>query len=100
MTDQKEAATDTENGSNTQRKLLILFIAGFLVILLGIVVITVATVLSGGSASFGGFILIGPIPIVFGAGPGAAWLVLFAIVLGIISIVVLLMMRRRVERTA
>jgi uncharacterized membrane protein len=52
----------------------------------------------GGSASFGGFILIGPIPIIFGAGPEATWLALFAMILGVISIVVFLIMRRKVER--
>jgi uncharacterized membrane protein len=98
MTDQEEAATDAEIGSNGQRKLLILFMLGFFILLLGIVIITVATVLSGGSASFGGLVFIGPIPIVFGAGPGATWMVLFAIILGIISFVLFLVMRRRLMR--
>jgi len=57
-------------------------------------------VVSGGSASFGGFMFVGPILIVFGAGPGATWLVLFAIILVIISIILFLMMRRNAEKAS
>jgi uncharacterized membrane protein len=100
VTDREEDATNAENGPNTQRKLLVMFILGFFIILTGIVIIAAATVVSGGSASFGGFIFVGPIPIVFGAGPGATWLVLFAMILGIISIVLFLMMCRRAEKAS
>jgi uncharacterized membrane protein len=96
----REDVTDAEDNANGQRRLVLLFIVGFFIIALGIAIIAVAVVLSGGSASVGGFILVGPIPIVFGAGPGATWLVLFAIILGITSLVVLLMMRRRVEKVS
>jgi len=79
-------------------RVLVLFMLGFFVILLGIVILAVATLTSGGSASYGGVIFIGPIPIVFGAGPQAAWLILFAILLAALSIVVFLLTRKRVNK--
>ena len=73
------------------RRFIMLFFIGFFIILVG-VIITVSTALlfGGGSASIGGFILIGPFPIVFGAGPEAPWLALFAIILGILSVILFL----------
>ena len=78
------------------RKLLTLFILGLLITIVGLVLVVTAVVVSqGNSTSFGGVILIGPIPIVFGAGPGAQWLILFAIIMAILSIIMLLMLRRK-----
>jgi uncharacterized membrane protein len=79
-------------------KVLVLFVLGFFIVLLGIIILAVATLASGGSASFGGVMFVGPIPIVFGAGPQAAWLILFAIVLSALSVILLLLMRRRLRK--
>lgn len=77
-------------------KFLALFIFGFLTTLVGLILITVAaTVSGGGSTSSGGIIFIGPIPIVFGAGPGASWLILFATVLAVLSVIAFLILHRR-----
>ena len=54
---------------------------GFLVVVLG------AVLQSGGSASSGGFILIGPIPIVFGSGPNSWILAVFALVITLVMVV-------------
>jgi uncharacterized membrane protein len=75
-------------------RVLALFVLGFLIVLLGIIILAVATLVSSGSPSYGGVIFIGPIPIVFGAGPQATWLISSAIVLAALSIVVFLLMRR------
>jgi uncharacterized protein (TIGR00304 family) len=83
------------NKSTRVSRVLALFMLGFFIVLLGIVILAVATLSSGGSASYGGVIFIGPIPIVFGAGPQAAWLILFAIMLAALSIIVFLLTRRR-----
>jgi len=89
-------ATAESAQDKTPQKLLALFILGFSVIVLGLILITVVAVISqGGSTTFGGIIFIGPIPIVFGAGPGAQWLILFAIVLAALSVIMFLMLRRR-----
>jgi len=81
---------------NGQRKFFTLFILGFLTMFVGLILVTIAAIVSQrGSASFGGVIFIGPIPIVFGLGPGAQWLFLFAIILAVLSVVMFLSWRRR-----
>jgi len=58
---------------------------GFLVVALG------ASVGSGGSSSSGGFILIGPIPIVFGNGPDSGTLAAVAFVITVAMVAVYLL---------
>ncbi|MEM2947167.1 MAG: DUF131 domain-containing protein [Candidatus Bathyarchaeia archaeon] len=78
------------------RRFVVLFFLGFFIILAGIIItVAVALLFGEGAGSFGGFILIGPVPIAFGAGPEATWLALFAIILGILSVILLLLWRRR-----
>jgi len=78
------------------RCIIMLFFIGFFIILAGIIITVAAALLFGeGTGSFGGFIFIGPIPIVFGAGPGVEWLAFFAIILGILSIILFLMLWRK-----
>jgi uncharacterized membrane protein len=85
--------------SSILQKSIILFIIGFFIIFVGIVILMVATVLSNGSANFGAFIFIGPFPIVVGAGPEAEWMILFAIILAILSIILFIIFRRE-KKTA
>jgi len=86
------------NHPKNQRLLLMLFI-GFLMVFAGIITLTIALLLSGnGTINFGGIIFIGPIPIVIGAGPEAVWMILIAIVLAMLSIVMFLVMNRRMEK--
>ena len=68
-------------------------------VLAGVIVLVAATFLSGGgSESYGIVIFIGPIPIVIGSGPGAPWLILFAVILASLSIAFLLLMRKKSEK--
>lgn len=67
---------------------------GFLLIFLGIIFMLFSIFLSEGTVSFGGIILIGPIPIVVGAGPHAFLAVIVAFVLTIISILLFMWLRR------
>lgn len=86
--------------SNGSSRILVLFVIGFFIVFVGIIIITAAAALSGGgSASFGGVIFIGPFPIVFGTGAQATWLILFAIILAALGIIVLLLMRRKMEKS-
>jgi len=83
------------------RKFLILLIIGFAIIFLGIIILMVATFLyGGGSVNFGTIIFIGPFPIVIGAGPEAIWMVLFAIVIAVVSIIMLLIMHKEIKKTS
>lgn len=91
--------TEDENKENTQngrlKVFLTLFFIGFFIILVGALFLAAATMLSEGTASIGGVIFIGPIPIAFGAGPEAPWLILFAILLGVLSIIMLFILRSK-----
>jgi uncharacterized membrane protein len=88
-----------ESQSNGQQKFLMLFIIGFFIIFLGIMILIIATLVYGeGSANFGGIIFIWFIPIVFGAGPESKWMVLFAIILAVLGIAMLLIMRREIKK--
>lgn len=95
----KEMEGGEHSGSEWVKRFLTLFFIGFFIILVGIILMAVAALLSGeGIGSVGGFILIGPFPIVFGAGPEAEWLALFAFVLGILCITLFFILRRKLEK--
>jgi uncharacterized membrane protein len=90
---------DENDGIAVSSRLLSLVLLGITLVFVGIAVIIIASVvLGGGSGSVGGIILIGPIPIVFGAGPEAGWLIAISVILSVISIVLFLIMNRRVRR--
>ena len=73
-------------------------ILGVALIFIGIAVLVVASSVLGGSRSVGVVIFIGPFPIVFGEGPDAAWLILIGIIIVVLSIVLFLIMNRRMGR--
>jgi uncharacterized membrane protein len=75
-----------------------LLFLGLGIVIIGIIIIAVASVLGGGSGSVGGVIFIGPFPIVFGAGPNAMWLIILSIVLAVLMLVLLFVMSRRRSR--
>jgi uncharacterized membrane protein len=88
---------DEEEGFAVSSRLLALLLAGISLVFVGIAVIVVSSIVLG-SGSVGGVILIGPIPIVFGAGPDALWLILVSVVLSVISIVLFLVLNRRARK--
>jgi uncharacterized membrane protein len=83
------------NDEDAFQKLFSMIIVGFLIIFVGVVILAVAAVLSGGSIDVGGVIFIWFIPIVFGAGPHAAWIILFALILAVLSIIIFLISYRK-----
>lgn len=86
-------------GVGVSSRLFSLVVLGISLVFVGVAVIIVASVFAGGgSGSVGGVIFIGPFPIVFGAGPDAAWLIALGVVFAIISVVLFLVMNRRVKR--
>ena len=58
-----------------------LALLGMGMIFLGFVVVVLGASLGGGSSSTGGFILIGPFPIVFGSGPNSGMLATVGLVI-------------------
>ena len=73
-----------------------LLLLGFCLILSGIVLIVIANLPSGTSTNFGGVIVIGPIPIIFGAGENILEIVLVASILTIVCLL-LFFLRKRTE---
>jgi len=81
------------------KRFIMLFIIGFIMIFVGVIILMVAAAIYGGrTASFGGIIFIGPIPIVFGAGPEVLLMVIVAIILAVLSIIMFFVFRKKVER--
>jgi len=79
------------------QKFLVLFVIGFFMIFVGILLIVIAVIFGDSSVNFGALIFIGPFPIVVGTGPEAPWMVLFAIILTVLSIVMFLILRREMK---
>ena len=98
MTAFQKIARCAKAESSRFQKFLLLFIMGFFMILVGIIILVVATAVHSGSANFGALILIGPFPIVVGFGPEATWVVLLAIILAVLSILIFLVLRRELEK--
>ena len=86
---------DQNQGVNVSSRLLNLLLLGIALVSIGVVVLFVALLVLGGSGSVGGIILIGPIPIVFGAGPNTEWLIAIGLAISIISILLFVFMYRR-----
>jgi len=68
---------------------------GFSLIIIGIVIVAIASLVYGLPSSLGLVVFIGPIPIVLGAGEYSFLAVIFAVILTIMSIVLFLIMRRQ-----
>jgi uncharacterized membrane protein len=98
MISREKFSNRTNDESMAFPKFLVLFIIGFFIVFIGVIILMVAAVLSNGSANFGAFIFIGPFPIVVGAGPEASWMVLFAIILAVLSIIMFLILRKEIEK--
>jgi|GEM_PF-458524 uncharacterized membrane protein len=86
-----------ENNFNDGRILLLVLFLGFVLIIAGIALFVVAALVKGGSGSsgFGAVILIGPFPLIVGAGSDVSWLMLLVVVLCILNVVLFLLARRK-----
>jgi len=76
-----------------------LLAAGLAIILVGVALVVLG---SGpqGNISTGGFILIGPFPIVFGTGPGAGQLAELALAVGLLMLLLLAVLAWRLTQSA
>jgi uncharacterized protein (TIGR00304 family) len=72
-----------------------LLAVGFVIVLVGVLVI--ASSASGSTVSTGGFVLLGPIPIVFGSGEDGQFLSALAIVLGLLMLALVYFTSRRIR---
>lgn len=93
------SAQEAENeGITVSSRLFGFLILGIALVLIGIVILVVASLVISSSGSVGVVIFIGPIPIVIGSGPNASWLILIGIILAVLSIVLFLVLNRRLGR--
>ena len=89
----------SEEGPETYSRFFRLLILGFVLVFVGVIIVLLAALLGGnGLSGFGGVIFIGPFPIVFGAGPDAAWLITMSLVLAVLTLAVFWVMGRRVRK--
>jgi len=70
------------------------FLAGFLLIFLGMVILMIAGLMGGISQSFGLVVFIGPIPIILGTGKYSLLAILLAVLLTIFGIVLFIIFRK------
>lgn len=76
-------------------RLFSFLLLGIVLVFFGVAFLVVAVMVLGGSGSVGGVIFIGPIPIVFGAGPESNWLILISLIVAALSIAVFVLNRRK-----
>jgi uncharacterized membrane protein len=84
-----------DEGIGVSSRLLGSLLLGITLVFVGVAVLVVASLVLGEQGSVGGVILIGPIPIVFGAGPDAGWLIVISVILTFVSISLFLVLNRR-----
>ncbi len=65
---------------------------GFALIIAGFALLFIGSFLSAGNAGFGGLIMIGPIPVVFGTSPEMA---VIAMALGLVMMLLYFILRRK-----
>lgn len=74
-----------------------MYAVGVVLIFLGFAMIVLGS-FTGSNASVGGFVLIGPVPIVFGSGKDAGLLAILSVAAGLITIVMVYLMLRQTRR--
>ncbi len=98
MIETTNQAEQTEEGETiVSNRLFRILIIGFSLIFVGIIILALALVQIG-SGSFGGVIFIGPIPIVFGAGPEANWLIIISIIISAVMVIGFIIFNKRSRR--
>jgi uncharacterized membrane protein len=91
------AKENEDKGIAVSSRLFNFLILGIALIFIGIVILIVVSLFFAGSESVGIVIFIGPFPIVFGKGPDAVWLILIGMTIAVLSIVLFLIMNRRMK---
>jgi len=87
--------TKEEEGATSDVPLK-LFLLGFLLIIVGVVVLVIAAWLRGdASISVGVIFIVGFIPVILGAGPNALFAILIAAILTIIAFIVFIWLRKK-----
>ena len=91
---QEYAQRDLEKSLTPFPLFMKMFLAGFLLIFLGMVILMIAGLMGGISQSFGLVVFIGPIPIILGTGKYSLLAILLAVLLTIFGIVLFVIFRK------
>jgi len=76
-----------------------LFLVGIVVVIAGFALVALGSA-SQGNVSTGGFVLVGPFPIVFGTGGNGAQLALLSVVVGVVLLVMMIVWVKRLSDQA
>ncbi|MGD6933268.1 MAG: TIGR00304 family membrane protein [Candidatus Bathyarchaeia archaeon] len=99
MFESQEQPEGQSDGITVSSRLFNILLLGFALVFIGIIVLVVGAFLSGGgSGSVGGVVFIGPIPIVFGAGPDSNWLIIISIIIAVVMFTLFFIYSRRTRR--
>ncbi len=99
MFENSEQPNGQSDGVTVSSRLFGFLMLGFALVFIGIIVLVASAVLGGGtSGSVGGVVFIGPIPIVFGAGPDSNWLIIISIIIAVIMFGLFFIFSRRTRR--
>lgn len=71
------------------------FLVGFFLVFIGVVILMIATLIYGLPDSVGLIVFIGPIPIILGAGEYSFLAIMLAVVLTILSIILFMVLRKQ-----
>jgi len=83
------------NRPSGSQKFLIVFLIGFVMIFVGMIILVMAALFYGGTTmNFGGVVFIGPFPIVIGVGSDVGLMFLFVTILAVLTIIMCLILRR------
>ncbi len=91
----REYEHDLEASTISSSLFMKVFLAGFLLIFLGVAILMIAGLMGWVSQSFGLVVFIGPIPIILGAGKYSSLAILLAIILTIIGIALFVILRKQ-----
>lgn len=91
---QEYAQQDFEKSLTSFPLFMKVFLAGFLLIFLGVIILMIAGLMGGISPSFGLVVFIGPIPIILGTGKYSLLAILLAVLLTIFGIVLFVIFRK------
>jgi uncharacterized membrane protein len=87
-----------DEGIGISGRLLGFLLLGIALVFVGIAVLVIASLVLGGTGSVGGTILIVPVPIFFGSGPDAGWLIAISLFFTVASLALFLIINKRSKR--
>jgi uncharacterized membrane protein len=95
MSESEKKNQDNTKELTINKWLLRLYVTGFIIVFVGVLILVSASMLQGISTSSGVVIFVGPFPIAFGVGPDAPLLILISLILTALSIILFFILRRK-----